>query len=370
MIRLTQPYISSDEIHAMTEVLQSGMLVQGRRVQEFEQNLATYMQVNYVSVVSSGTAALHLALAALELGRGDAIIAPSFTFPATVNVVELQGARPVLVDVTSGSFNIDPKQLKDTIKTWNGPEKLKAIIVVHEFGAPADMEIIMNIAKEHDLYVIEDAACALGSISNGKHVGCLGDIGCFSWHPRKSITTGEGGAIVAKSESLHQKINILRNHGIQRLEDGSIDFIVPGFNYRLTEFQAVLGNLQLQRFQYNLEKRKQLVKVYKRELESVEYITLPEMIDGHSWQTFMIVLNTQHDRAKVIKCLAEKGIEANLGAQAIHMMSYYKEKYHFGLNQFPNAKLFYEKGLALPLHPLLTEEEITYISHTLREVLR
>ncbi|WP_175530595.1 DegT/DnrJ/EryC1/StrS family aminotransferase [Brevibacillus centrosporus] len=369
MIKLTHPYISSDEILAVTEVMQTGMLVQGAKVQQFEQNLAAFMQANLVSVVSSGTAALHLALVALELGKGDAIIAPAFTFPATVNVIELVGAKPILVDVSSDNYNMDPRQLEEVIRTWTGPEKLKAIMVVHEFGAPADMVEIVNIAKKHGLYVIEDAACALGTISNGQHVGCIGDIGCFSWHPRKSITTGEGGAIVVKDSHLYQKINILRNHGIQKLEDGSVDFVAPGFNYRLTEFQAVMGDLQLRRFQNNIEKRKHLVEIYAKELSLVQHIVLPKMIDGHSWQTFMIVLNDQYDRGKVIKSLAEKGIESNLGAQAIHMMTYFKEKYGYDKDQFPNARLLYEKGLALPLHPLLTEDEITFISLSLREVL-
>lgn len=369
MIRLSHPLITDDEINEITKVLKSGMLVQGARVAQFEESLKNYMKANYVLAVSSGTAALHLALATLDIKEGDAVFIPAFTFPATANVVEIQRARPVLVDVEIDSYNINPDKLEEAIKNWKGPQVPKAIIVVHEFGAPCNMEKIMGIAKKFNLFVIEDAACALGATFDGQHVGTFGDIGCFSWHPRKAITTGEGGALVIKEKKLYDKLKLLRNHGLHRDENGTTDFLLPGFNYRLTEFQAVLGDMQLKKFKQWLIKRKELTAIYLEELIKSPQISLPKDINGHAWQTFMVILPESINRKHIIDNLLQQNIETNLGAQAIHMLSYYKEKYHYSDMEYPIAKKLYQQGLALPLHPSLIKGHIYFICSTFKKSL-
>lgn len=369
MIRLSQPIIDDEEINAIVEVLKSGMLVQGNYVSEFETALKQYIDVDYVSAVSSGTAALHTALSALGVGEGDAVFVPSFTFPATANVVELQRARTVLVDVDISTYNIDIDLLEKAIINYSEPETPKAIIVVHEFGAPANMTRIMEIAKKYNLFVVEDAACALGTKWNGQHVGTFGDIGCFSWHPRKAITTGEGGAIVTNNPTLFSKVNLLRNHGLMKAENGVIDFVIPGFNYRLTEIQAVLGINQLKKFDGWLKKRNELVEYYYELLIDVPNIKLPLKVSGHAWQTFMILLDEKINRDDLIKRLKVEGIETNLGAQGLSQLSYFKEKYDFDVNYNVVSNGLFKQGLALPLHPLLTKKDLDYICSRLNKNL-
>lgn len=369
MIRLSQPVINEDCIDEISNILKSGMLVQGKFVERFEKDLCNYIDSPYVLATSSGTASLHLALLALGIKQGDVVFLPAFTFPATANVVEIVGAETFLIDVDIESYNIDTKKLEDSIKSYKGDNEPKAIIVVHEFGAPCNMDEVLRIARKYNLYIIEDAACALGTEWNGKHVGTFGDIGCFSWHPRKAITTGEGGAITTTNEELYKKIQLLRNHGIERSEKGNIDFLLPGLNYRLTEFQAAMGIYQLTSFNEILKKRRGLASEYLNKLAETKSITLPTTIDGHSWQTFMIILSEQYNRTKVIDEMRRRGIETNLGAQALHMMSYYKEKYRYKIEDFPNAALLYEQGLVLPLHTLLSYDDLELISFHLRKII-
>lgn len=370
MIKLTRPNITKEATEEVCEVLESGMLVQGEKVLEFETELKKYINVDYVSVVSSGTAALHLALEALEIGQGDAVLVPDFTFVATANVVEIQKARTVLVDVDSTTYNMCPEKLEEAIINYNFDEKLKAIIVVHEFGAPADMTRIMAIAKKYNLYVIEDAACALGAYHNHQHVGTFGDIGCFSFHPRKSITTGEGGAIITNNPNIFNKVELLRNHGIRRNMDGVIDVVIPGFNYRMTDFQAVLGIVQLRSFDTKLKNRQKSVGRYIQLLGGIEEITLPKKIDGHAWQSFMIVISNSIDRAEFIRKLKCYKIESGIGAQAIHELKFYKEKYRQEQTTFSNSNKITKNGIVLPLDGELNSIEIDFIVEKIKLVLR
>lgn len=369
MIKLSRPNITQEVMKEVCRVLESGMLVQGEEVLGFENELRKYINVDYVAAVSSGTAALHLALEALKIGQGDAVIVPDFTFVATANVVEIQKARTVLVDVESTTYNMCPDKLEEAIINYKFQEQLKAIIVVHEFGAPADMSRIMAIAKKYNLYVIEDAACALGAYHKNQHVGTFGDIGCFSFHPRKSITTGEGGALITNDEKLAKKVELLRNHGLKRDENGLIDVIVPGYNYRMTDFQAVMGTIQLNGFINNLNKRKQIVDKYFECLNEVKQVSLPYKIEGHSWQSFMIVLNQNVCRDGVIKDLKIKNIETNYGAQAVHTLTYFKEKYVGEIEELKSSELLFNQGLVLPLDSTIKLEDINIIAEDLKKIL-
>lgn len=368
MIKLSRPNITQEVIQEVCKVLESGMLVQGEEVLEFENELKKYIRVDYVAAVSSGTAALHLALEALKIGQGDAVLVPDFTFVATANVVEIQKARTVLVDVEATTYNMCPDKLEKAIINYKFQEQLKAIIVVHEFGAPADMTRIMAIAKKYNLYVIEDAACALGAHHNNQHVGTFGDIGCFSFHPRKSITTGEGGALITNDEKLAKKVELLRNHGLKRDENGVIDVIIPGFNYRMTDFQAVMGVVQLNNFGENLIQRKQNVERYYEYLKDVNEISLPFKSDGHSWQSFMIVLNDSINREEVIKKLKDYEIQSGAGAQAISNLLHYKLRY--GVQKLNISTRLYKNGLVLPLDSHLNLDEIHYIFNKFKTIIR
>jgi perosamine synthetase len=367
MIRLSKPYIHEQTIEKVNDILRSGFLTQGEHVSKFEHRIKEFTNIPNVAVVSSGTAALHLAVMALGIKKGDAVFVPAFTFPATVNVVETLEAKPVFVDVDINTYNMNPDLLEQSIISWNGPETPKAIIVVHEFGCPADMTRILEIANKYNLFVIEDAACALGTIWEGTHVGSFGDIGCFSWHPRKSITTGEGGALVTKNQEILNTITQLRNHGISKNAEGIIDFVVPGFNYRLTDFQAVIGTDQLLEYPLWLEKRILLAENYNYLLNSIDIIK-PKITKGHSFQTYMVLLNENLDRKKIMKKMKEKGIEVGLGAQSVPQLKYYKNKYSC-YDKFENANTLYNQGLALPLHPFLEEKDIQYICSTLLDTI-
>lgn len=369
MIKLSVPSIGDDECRAVERVLRSGQLVHGEECELFEQELADYLECKDVVVVSSGTAALHLAVVALGIGPGDAVLVPDFTFPATVNVVELVGARPILVDVDLLTYNITPENIQKTIDNWQGPEKLKAIMPVHEFGCPADMTAIMQIAKQNNLLVIEDAACGLGAVHNENKVGTFGHAGCFSFHPRKAITTGEGGAIATNDRELATKLRVWRNHGMNKTQAG-VDFVLPGFNYRLTNFQAAMGRTQLAKFDFWLQVRYKLQQLYRTNLAGIGLI-LPDDVPGHSWQTFMVTLPQNIERSSVIAKLKEKGIETNLGAQAVHCQSYYQQKYPemTERHQDNNAEKLFTHGLALPLCQLYSADNIQVVNVVIRELM-
>lgn len=367
MIKLASPDIRPSDIKKAIAVLKSGNLVAGEKVELFEKKLGKFMGLPYCLAVSSGTAALHLALLALKLGKGDGVIVPAFTFPATANVVEIVGAKTILSDVDAKTYVLSPQGLEKTILA-NKKEDLKAIIVVHEFGFPAKMKEISKIAQKYGLKIIEDAACALGSKTGGRHVGYCSDVACFSLHPRKALTTGEGGIVATRDKKIAGEVKKLRNHGIEIIK-GKMDFTVAGLNYRLTDFQAALGLGQLERFSSVIKKRKKLAETYEKKLINISEIQLPQQNPGHSWQSYMVVLGKNINRQRIIEKMFQKGIQTNLGAQALNCLSYFKNKYHLKGSDFPIAKNLYKKGLVLPLYHQLTSIDINNIITKLKETL-
>jgi perosamine synthetase len=365
MIKLARPVIRKDAIADVVRVLESGNLIQGAVVQKFEEGLADYLEIKHAIVVSSGTAALHLALLALNIGPGNEVIVPAFTYPATANVVELVGARPVLVDVTLEDYCLDPRQIEAAVT-----KRTKAIMPVHEFGQAANMSPIMAIAKRRRLQVIEDAACALGTEYKCKKAGTIGNLGCFSFHPRKAITTGEGGAVVTNDDLLADRLRSLRNHGISGA--GPVpDFREAGFNYRLTEFQAALGIPQLRKIESFILHRLRAAERYDRELSGVLGIKIPRRYKNRRmiFQTYHILLAGGVNRDAVIRGLKLAGIETNLGAQALHCLSFYRKKYRYTESRFPNAARAYRQGLALPMSQALRESDIRTVAWELRKAL-
>lgn len=357
MIRLCEPDILDAEFQAVYEVLKTGYLVQGVRVRELEEKIEKYLHVQHAIAVSNGTAALHLALIALEIGPGDEVIVPDFTFPATANVVELIGATPIFVDISLETFNIDTAKIEAKIS-----KNTKAIIPVHEFGIAANLEAISEICKKHNLKIIEDAACALGTSYHKEYVGTKYGIGCFSLHPRKAITTGEGGIITTNNSEIAAKLRILRNHGIST-ENNAIDFVLAGFNYRMTDIQGALGNAQMGKLGSIINRRRELADLYFEGLGCNTNLLLPgrSKDNEHTYQTYYVILDQKLNRDSVMRELREQGIECNYGAYPLHSLTYYKQKYSYNSSEFINSLIAFKQGIALPLHSRLSNSDVQYV---------
>jgi dTDP-4-amino-4,6-dideoxygalactose transaminase len=346
-IRLARPDVGPDELAAVAEVLEDGMLTMGPRVAAFEDELARACEVEHAIAVSSGTAALHLAVLALGLQPGDEVLVPAYTFPATANVVALSGLRPVLVDVDPETMNLDPG-LAET-----GP-KTRAIVPVHLFGRPARIEELP------DLPFVEDAAGALGARRAGRACGSLGTVGCLSFHPRKIVATGDGGAVTTDDARLAETVRRLRNHGWRSLADG--DMPTPGLNYRLPDVLCALGIAQMRRLDELLATRTRIAAGYAERLQDLP-VVLPRADDGdvHGWQAYVIRLDR---RDEVLAGLRAEGIEAQIGTFALHLLHPYRDQ-----GFFPGAEHAFERALALPLHTRLTEGELDRVAETLCALL-
>lgn len=367
MLRLSLPHIDEAAIAAAACVLRSGQLVQGVQGAAFEAELQQWLGTKHAVLVSSGTAALHLALLVLGIGPGDAVLVPDFTFPATGNVVALVGARAVLVDVDTATYCVTPAALQAAVEGWRGLERLRALMPVHEFGHPVDMAAVNAIAGRHGLVVVEDAACAIGAHCGGRFAGTLGAVGCFSLHPRKTLTTGEGGVLVTDDEGLARRLRRLRNHGIERGEAGPV-FHEAGYNLRLSDVQSALGRAQLPHLEGWIATRRLLASRYREALAPLAargLVALPADHAGHSWQTFMVVLADGIDRAAVIRALAARGIEANLGAQCLSALPSFADI----AAASPVARRLYAQGLALPFCEQYDEADVERVVDALAQAL-
>lgn len=357
MLHLSRPQLDEAAIAAVAHVLRSGNLVHGEQGQAFEQELQAWLGCKNAVLVSSGTAALHLALLALDIGSGDAVLVPDFTFPATCNVVMLVGARPVLVDVDPRTYCMTPATLAAAVDGWRGPERLRAVIPVHEFGNPVDMAGVRALAQRNSLAIVEDAACAIGAQVDGVQLGTIGDIGCFSMHPRKTLTTGEGGILVTNDNSVAQRLRRLRSHGLERGPTG-LQVYEPGLNCRLTDFQSALGRAQLPHLRGWITARRKLAALYRSALQALVLdgrLELPADHPGHSWQTFMVVLSDDVARDRVIARMAEAGIEAKLGAHCLSAQSPFAT---FAPPCGGVARRLFHQGLALPFCEQYTSADV------------
>ncbi len=364
MIRLAIPEIGDEEIQAVADVLRTGHLVQGRNVGRFEEDVAAYVGVKHAVAVSSGTAALHLALAALEIGPGDEVIVPDFTFPATANVVALLGATPVLVDIDPMTYNVRVDELAPAITP-----RTKAIMPVHLFGQPANMRPILELAAACGLPIVEDAACALGATYHGRPCGALGRMGCFSFHPRKAITTGEGGMIVTDDDTLAERLRLLRSHGmslysgLQTPNPEGARFVLPGFNYRLTDFQAALGVAQMKRLEEIVQRRVALAALYQQALAAVPRLVRPHTIEGvrHIWQSYVVMLDDGIDRGAVIDRLRSQGVEATIGTYAVSAQPAFASP----PRHLPGSLHAFRHSLCLPLHSRMTASDVEIVVDSL-----
>ncbi len=342
-IPLVRLNLSPDDIGSVVDVLKSGRLVSGPVVESFERQLASYLKTRYAICVSSGTAALHLGLLALGIGRGDEVIVPAFSYPASANAVELTGARVTFVDSQSDCFNIDTSKIENNITAHT-----RAIMVVHNFGWPVDITRVHSLSAKYDLPIFEDAACALGSSMRGTRCGNLGRLAAFSFHPRKILTTGEGGAVVTDDPAIARTVRELRNHG--QVYGNNIDFVVAGYNYRMTEFQAALGVSQMKRFNAVLRARRRAAEYYNHAIADIEYLRLP-FYDGSrrlNYQTYIVSVENGW-RDALIAHLIDEGIEAGIGTYSIPHTAYYSEGYHVDESHYPNSLRFQRNLISLPL---------------------
>lgn len=377
-IPITRPCITPEDLQGIEAVLQSGWITQGPVAARFEQAFATYTGAAHACVVSSCTAALHLALLALGIGKGDEVICPSFTFVATANAIEHTGAKPVFCDIDLSTYNIDCGMMGALVT-----EKTRAVIPVHLFGLSADMDAVMGLAKKHGFYVIEDAACGFGGYYKGRHTGTMGHVGCFSFHPRKAITTGEGGMATSLEEAVHTRIASLRDHGavtsdLQR-HLGNRPYAMPeirepGFNYRMTDIQAALGLSQLEKAGVIMEARKAIADRYDKALAGIPWLKKPARPEGcvHGFQSYVCLFEpeaiTMDNVGKVgsarnafMEHLLEQGIATRPGTHAVHALEYYRTKYALAPTALFNSLAADRCTVSLPLFPGMTDAEFDHV---------
>jgi perosamine synthetase len=393
-IPIMKPYFTQDEEEGVKQALLSGWVAQGPRVAQFEQMVAAAENAAYGIAVTSCTTALHLALVAMGVTVGMDILVPSFTFVATANAVEYTGARAILLDVTTDTYTLRTDTLEQFIKEhyrksdngWfsldNG-NRLFGIIPVHLFGLCADIHTVNIIAKKYDMRVLEDSACALGAKINGVHQGSFGNPSCLSFHPRKSITTGEGGMVLTNDDDFAQKLYQLRSHAASVSEikrHAGKGFLMPeynviGYNYRMTDIQAAVGIAQMKKLDYIVSRRCELAARYNRILScTVDFLSTPTVPEGyfHAYQSYVCMIKPEalgietvdkgyEWRNELMNLLEQNGIATRQGTHAVHTLGYYRDKYGYHSNDLPGAYACDHLSIAIPLYVQMTEDEQDYV---------
>ena len=357
-MNLTEPLFDDAEIELVRRCLESKWVTQGPLTAQFERLFAARHDVRHALATTSCTAALHLAAIALGVKPGDEVIVPAFTWVTSAHCAEYVGARPIFVDVDLATFNLNPSAVEQAVTP-----RTRAIVAVHLFGKAAAMDRIMAIARRHNLAVIEDAACGVGTRCNGRLVGAIGDIGCFSLHPRKVITTGEGGFVTTNRDDLAKVVKSLRNHGSTGLPEGAdptrpytmSTFDNLGFNLRLSDIQSAVGIAQMQKLDHLLAERRRLAERYTAMLADTAGVIPPEDDPGHTYQSYVIrVDGGRARRNRVMDRLADAGIQTRPGTHAVHRLGYYARKYSLPPAQYPNAVLAEDTSITLPIFPGMT----------------
>lgn len=373
-IPITRPCFGPEELRAVQLPLESGWVVQGPFVRSFEEKFAAYTRARFSIAATSCTTALHLAVRAVGLEPGDEVVVPAFTWISTANVVEYCGGRPVFCDVDLRTFNVNPAAAADALT-----DRTVGLLPVHLFGLCAEIEALLDLARRRNLWLVEDAACALGARYRGRHAGTFGDAGCFSFHPRKSITTGEGGMITTDRPDVDAAARSLRDHGTSRSdlsrhqESGGFllgDYEHLGYNYRMTDIQGALGAAQMDRVNWILAERARRARLYDEMLADVEWLCRPVVPDGHEhgYQAYVCLFRPEdpgwhnvdrlHERRNAVMARLEAaGIATRQGTHAAVIQRYYAEKYGLRKEEFPNAYFADRLSLALPLYPQMTDAE-------------
>jgi perosamine synthetase len=373
-IPITKPFFGEEELRAVQLPLESGWVVQGPHVEAFETKFAAYTGAPHAVATSSCTTALQIAVAALGVQPRDEVIVPAFTWISTANVIEAVGAKPVFCDVELATFNIDPAVIEPLIT-----ERTVGMLPVHLFGLPTAIEPVLELARRHGLWVVEDCACSLGGWYRAQHTGVFSDVGCFSFHPRKSITTGEGGMITTRRDDLAALARSLRDHGASRSdlqrhsEEGGFllsEYERLGFNYRMTDIQGALGSAQMDRVDALLDARRQRAARYDELLADLEWLQTPIVPDDcvHGYQSYVCLFRPEepnldnvhrlHEQRNALMAeLERQGIATRQGTHSPILSGYYSTRYELKAGDFPNSVLADRLSLALPLYAQMTDAE-------------
>lgn len=366
-------YVDDEDIEEVVKVLKSDFLTTGPVIEEFEKKVADYVGAKYAVAVANGTAALHSACYAANIGKGDEVITTPITFAASSNCAFYCGAVPVFADIDPKTYNIDPSDIEKKIT-----DRTKAIIAVHFTGQPCDMGRIHEIANKHGLIVIEDAAHALGAVYEGKKVGSLSEMTTFSFHPVKHITTGEGGMVLTNHQELYERLKLFRTHGITREEhllrknDGPwyYEQLDLGYNYRITDIQCALGISQMKKLPYFLERRKEIAERYQEAFADCDNIQCPYQKPGceNAWHLYVIRIKGGK-RKEIFEKLREAGIGVNVHYIPVYQHPYYQEHGYKDIS-CPNAEQYYEEAISLPIYPALKEAEQEYVIETVQKICK
>ncbi len=377
-IPISKTFISNKSIKEAIKTLKSGWLVQGPKVKEFEKQWSKFTGSKYSIAVNSCTSALLISLKAIDLRYGDEVIVPAFTWISTANVVEQLQCKVIFCDIDLNTFNLDIKELSKKIN-----KKTKAIIPVHLFGLPFEIQRIKKLQKKYKFKIIEDAACGFGSYINKKHVGKFGITGCFSFHPRKAITTGEGGMVTTQDSKLAKKLIALRDHGA-KLNDlvrhksnkpyVLSDHVEAGYNFRLTDIQAAIAIDQILLSNKIIKDKKKIADFYNKKLKKISWLKLPKVKKNlrHGYQSYVCLFEPEKitkeninkirlKRNKFMDYLHNKGISTRPGTHAVHMLNYYKEKYKIKPNDFFKARVANDCSISIPIYSNMKKSELNYI---------
>ena len=371
-------WIDEEDIKAVSEVLRSDWITQGPKVAEFEEEFARYVGAKYAVAVNSGTSALHAACFAANIEKGDEAITTPITFAASANCVLYQGGTPVFADIDADTLNIDPEEIKKKIT-----KRTKALIPVDFTGLPVNLESILQIAKDNNLVIIEDASHALGATYKGSKIGSISDITTFSFHPVKHITTGEGGMITTNNKEIYERLKLFRTHGITKEKNKLLDYDGPwyyemqelGYNYRLTDFQCALGITQLKKIDGNVHRRNEIVQKYNNAFKENKEIRIPyiDSTDSTStWHLYVIQLNLERlkvGRREIFETLKAENIGVNVHYIPVHSQPYYREKYNYHKGDFPKAENYYSRVITLPIFPKMTEKDINDVVKAVKKVI-
>lgn len=392
-IPITRPTFDEREKELIVKPLETGWVVQGDFVRKFEENIANFTGAKYAVAVNSCTSGQFILSKIIDLGPDDEVIVPSFTWISTVNSIEFYGAKPVFCDISLDTFNIDITKIENLIS-----KKTKAIFPVSLFGLSANMEAIAQIAEKYNLKIIEDCACSLGSRIKEKHCGLFGEAGVLSFHPRKSITTGEGGMIFTNNEEIYIKAKSLREHGAvksdkeRHVSKGSFlltDYNEIGFNNRMTDLQGALGVAQFEKLEWILKRKQELSSIYQENLKNVKWLKLPEVPKNyyHSYQTYCCIFNPDKteeaiktknlelinnlnfSRNNIMQKLEDIGISTRQGTHAVHIQNYYKEKYNIIPMEYPSSLAADKLTIALPFFPTITDSELTFLFNEINNLV-
>ncbi len=375
MIPIAKPYLTEEEAQAAYDTILSGWITQGPKVQEFEEKFAAYTGANYAVAVSNCTTALHLSMIVAGIGPGDEVICPSMSYIATANAIKYVGAIPVFAEVQPSNYNLDPVDVEKRIN-----EKTKAVLLVHQIGMPADIDAFKELCDKYNLKLIEDAACAAGSAYKGKKIGSHSELVCFSFHPRKVISTGDGGMITTNREDYYNRLKLLRQHGMSvndrvRHDSNKIifeDHLEIGYNYRMTDIQASVGIKQLEKLDWIVDERRKIAAVYNEAFKNINFIGLSLGKGSYfsNCQSYSIYLKESCpiDRNNLMQKLLDGGIASRRGIMTTHRETAYK-KLQNDIN-LPVSEDLQDRSILLPLYVPMTELEIKYIIRIFIELIQ